>query len=127
MKKTFRFVLILILAFALFTSWKVFGPSASAPEDKFLYIRTGESFGEMRDELFSKKIVSSPRWFDWISSAMKFNSIKAGKYEIKKSMSLFELIRDLKNGNQSPVKLTITKLRLKEDLARKMGQLFEFV
>ena len=57
---------------------------------------------------------------------MKFNTVKAGKYEIKKSMSLFELIRMLKNGKQTPVKLTITKLRLKEDFARKLGQQFEF-
>ena len=57
---------------------------------------------------------------------MKFNSVKAGKYEIKKSMSLFELIRVLKNGKQTPVKLVITKLRLKEDFARKLGQQFEF-
>jgi len=126
MKKTFRLLLILILILVLYSSWKVFGPSVSAPQDKFLYIKTGESFGEMHNELVSKKIISSPRWFDWVSSVMKFNSIKAGKYEISKNMSLFELIRDLKNGKQTPVKLTITKLRLKEDLARKMGQLFEF-
>src|SRR4030095_4980812 len=74
----------------------------------------------------SKKIISSSHWFDWTASAMKFTSVKAGKYEIKKSMSLFELIRVLKNGRQTPVKLVITKLRLKEDFARKLGQQFEF-
>src|SRR5688572_5332226 len=126
MKKTLRFALILVLALILFSAWKVFGPSVAAPQDKFLYIKTGETFDGMRAELVSKKIISSPRWFDWVSSAMSFNTAKAGKYEIKKSMSLFELIRMLRNGSQTPVKLTITKIRLKEDLARKMGQLFEF-
>lgn len=126
MKKTFRFVLLLVLILVLFSAWKVFGPSVSAPKDKFLYIRTGDTFGEMRDELVSKKIISSSRWFDWVSSAMGFNKAKAGKYEIKESMSMFELVRMLRNGKQTPVKLTITKLRLKEDLARKLGQQFEF-
>jgi UPF0755 protein len=51
---------------------------------------------------------------------------KAGKYEIKDAMSLFELIRMLRNGRQTPVKLVITKIRLKEDLARKLSQQFEF-
>jgi UPF0755 protein len=41
-------------------------------------------------------------------------------------MSLFELVRMLKNGRQTPVSLVITKFRLKEDFARKLGQLFEF-
>ena len=126
MKKTFRFILVLLLILVLFSAWKVFGPSVSVPQDNFLYIKTGETFGEMRDELASKKIISSPLWFDWVSKAMSFNTAKAGKYEIKKNMSLFELVRMLRNGKQTPVKLTITKLRLKEDLARKMGQLFEF-
>ncbi len=126
MKKTFRFVLILFLLLVLFSAWKVFGPSVSVPQDNFLYIKTGETFGEMRDELASKKMISSQRWFDWVSGAMGFSTAKAGKYEIKKNMSLFELVRMLRNGKQTPVKLTITKIRLKEDLARKMGQLFEF-
>src|SRR5215204_5495424 len=126
MKKTFRFVLILVLIAVLFSAWKVFGPSVSAPQEKFFYIKTGESFDGMRNDLVSQKIISSGRWFDWIAGVMKFNRAKAGKYEVKESMSLFELIRILRNGKQTPVKLTITKLRLKEDLARKMGQLFEF-
>lgn len=126
MKKTFRFVLILVLFLVLFSAWKVFGPSVSVPPDKFLYIRTGQTFSEMRDELVSNKIIRSPRWFDWVSGALNFKTAKAGKYEIKGNMSLFEFIRMLRNGKQTPVKLTITKLRLKEDLARKMGQVFEF-
>ena len=126
MKKTARFVLILALILVLFAAWKVFGPSVSTPEEKFFYIRTGETFDGVKEDLVSKKIITSSRWFDWVAGAMKFNTVKAGKYEIKKSMSLFELIRVLKNGKQTPVKLVITKLRLKEDFARKLGQQFEF-
>jgi UPF0755 protein len=126
MKKTIRYAFILILIVILFSAWKVFGPSVSAADDKFLYVKTGESFGEMRNELISKKVISSTHWFDWIAGAMGFNTAKAGKYTIKNNMSLFELIRVLKNGKQTPVKLVITKLRLKEDLAKKLGQQFEF-
>ena len=113
MKKTVRFILIFSLILVLFAAWKVFGPSVSIPEEKFLYIKSGATFGQVKEDLISKKIISSAHWFDWIAGAMKFNSVKAGKYEIKKSMSLFELIRVLKNGKQTPVKLVITKLRLK--------------
>ena len=126
MKKTLRLVSILILVLVLFAAWKVFGPSVNIPDEKFLYIKTGETFGQVEDELVSKKIIASPRWFNWTAGAMKFTTVRAGKYEIKKNMSLFELIRMLKNGRQTPVKLVITKLRLKEDLARKLGQQFEF-
>lgn len=126
MKKTLKIVLIILLLAGLFAAWKVFGTSVSVPQDKFLYIKTGSSFNEMREELVSKNIISSAMWFDWASKAMGFNKAKAGKYEIKKGMSLFELVRMLKNGRQTPVKLTITKIRLKEDFAKKLGQQFEF-
>ena len=126
MKKTIRYILILVLILILFSAWKVFGPSVSVPADKFLYIKTGESFGELRSDLISKRIISSTRWFDWVAGTMKFNMARTGKYEIKKGMSLFELIRILKNGKQTPVNLVITKLRLKEDFSKKLGQLFEF-
>jgi UPF0755 protein len=125
-RKTILTIITLLLVVALFGCWKIFGPSVSAPEEKFFYVRTGETFVEMRNELISKDIVASPQWFDWASSAMKFSTAKAGKYEIKDGMSLFDLIRVLKNGRQTPVKLVITKIRLKEDLARKLGQAFEF-
>src|SRR6187397_578104 len=126
MKKSVRFVLILVLILVLFAAWKVFGSSVSTPDEKFFYIKTGSTFGQVKQDLISKKIISSAHWFDWVAGAMKLNSVKAGKYELKKSMSLFELIRVLKNGKQTPVKLVITKLRLKEDFARKLGQQFEF-
>jgi len=126
MKKTIRIVLLILVIVGAFAAWKIFGPSVSVPDNKFLYVKTGSSFSEMRDELISKKIISSSKWFDWISSALSFNTAKAGKYEIKKGMSLFQLIRTLKNGRQTPVKLVITKFRLKEDFARKLGQQFEF-
>ncbi|HET9744400.1 MAG TPA: endolytic transglycosylase MltG [Chitinophagaceae bacterium] len=126
MKKTLRILLIIVFVVAAFSAWKVLGPSVSAPQDKFFYIRSGSGFNEMRDELISKKIISSAQWFDWLSAGMGFRTARAGKYEIKKGMSLFELVRLLKNGRQTPVKLVITKLRLKEDFAKKLGQQFEF-
>ena len=80
MKKTIRIVLLILIVVGAFAAWKIFGPSVSAPENKFLYIKTGSSFSEMRDELISKKIISSSKWFDWVSGALGFNTAKAGKY-----------------------------------------------
>jgi UPF0755 protein len=125
-RKTFLIVFTALIVVLAFAAWKVFGPSVSSPEEKNLYVKTGSAFSDLKDQLVSKKIISSGRWFDWVASVMKFSVAKAGKYEIKDGMSLFQLIRMLKNGKQTPVKLTITKIRLKEDLARKLAQQFEF-
>ena len=40
-------------------------------------------------------------------------------------MSLVNLVRMLKNGQQTPVNFVITKIRTKEGLAPKIGNAFE--
>ncbi|RYE55267.1 MAG: aminodeoxychorismate lyase, partial [Sphingobacteriales bacterium] len=65
--------------------------------------------------------------FSFLAEKMNYwTKIKPGKYDIKKGTSLLTIIRMLRNGQQTPVNLTITKLRTKEDLARLSGNKFEF-
>lgn len=125
-RKIFTGTFSLILLTLLFFAWKIFGPTVNSPEDKYFYIRTGSSFESVKEGLVHNKILKSGDWFYMVARILKFQTAKAGKYEVKDNMSLFQLIRMLKNGQQSPVKLTITKIRLKEDLAQKWGKLFEF-
>ena len=126
MKKIILISLSIIVLAAAFISWKIFGPTVSMPEGKYFYIRTGENYLEVKKDIAEKGIVSG-FWFEQLAKRMKYDrSVKPGRYEIKKGMSLFELVRMLRNGNQSPVNMVITKLRTKEDLARRAGSLFEF-
>jgi UPF0755 protein len=125
-RKIFLLVITLIVLSASFIAWKIFGPVVSAPEEKFFYIKTGVSFTGMKEELVKKKILKTTFWFDRAAPLLKFKIARAGKYEVKEGMSLFQLIRMLRNGRQTPVNLVITKSRLKEDLARKFSSLFEF-
>lgn len=126
LKQVFIFLLVMLLATGSFLGWKLFGPSVQEPEGKFFYIRTGESFSEMTDNLVREKIISHRFWFLQAARILKFTMPKAGKFSIRKDMSIYQLIRILKNGKQTPVNLVITKLRLKEELARKLGNQFEF-
>ena len=52
-------------------------------------------------------------------------TVKAGKYKITDGMSLYHLVKMLRSGKQVPVNLVITKLRTKEDLAKKIAANFE--
>lgn len=125
-KRIFLILLTSILIAGIVFTWKIFGPATSEPEGNFFYIKTGESFSSMKKNLTEKEILHSSFWFQKAAVLFKFNIPRAGKYPITKGMSVYQLIRMLKNGIQSPVNLVITKSRLKEDLARKCGNLFEF-
>jgi len=125
MKKRFWIIAIILIVIVLFSAWKIFGPTVKQPEEKFFYIRTGWVYKDVISELKNKKIISNDTRFNFVARALKYKIIKPGKYEIKKGMSLFNLVRMLKNGRQTPVDLVIIKFRTKEEFAHRIGKEFE--
>ncbi len=109
-----------------YAAWQVFGPTVSAPESKYFYIKTGTGYSDVRQSLIDQKIISSTYFFDLVSKQLKYpGKVKAGRYQVKNGTSLLSLLRMLRSGNQAPVNLVINKLRLKEDLAQKIAANFE--
>ena len=51
--------------------------------------------------------------------------IKAGRYEVGNSVSILQVYRNLRNGKQAPVRLTIPVLRTNHDLAVFLGKNFQ--
>lgn len=126
MKKKILFIILaIILLSGAYAAWKFLGPSVKAPENKYFYIRTGESFASVRNNLGEQGIVPGLKWFDWTSRLVGFKQVKPGRYEIRNGMSLLDLVRMLRNGKHSPVNFVITKIRTKETLASRIGRAFE--
>ena len=124
-KKIILSAFAVILLIAGFTAWKFFGPTVHRPEKKFFYIRTGETYEAVKENLDEQKIIAGETWFNRASKMIGYKNIKPGRYEIKKGMSLFGLVRMLRNGQQTPVNFVITKIRTKEVLASRIGNAFE--
>lgn len=127
-KKLVLGLLVLILLAAAFIGWRFFMPNTAFGEkSKFLYIRTGHAtYPELLKTIEDSNFVKNPGSFDMLAKRLDLpERVKAGRYEIKKGMSLVTIVRMLRNGTQSPVKLVITKLRTKEDLASLMGRKLE--
>ncbi len=125
-RKYILYILFLIILFSVFVGWKLFGPTINAPEEKYFYIRTGSNYQNVKDNLIKEHILSGTFWFDKVANFVDYHkSIKPGKYKIDEGMSLVNLVRMLRSGNQSPVNLIIIKLRTKEEFAKKIGKNFE--
>jgi UPF0755 protein len=127
MKKKIILSIVAVVAIAGgFIGFKIFGPTVTAPEKKYLYIKTGDSYENVKAALLEGEIVQSEFWLTQVANKLNYPKVvKAGRYEIKSGMNLFNLIRMLRSGNQSPVNLVINKIRLKEDLAQKIAASFE--
>ncbi len=125
-KKIIAGILVLLLIAGGFTAWKLMGPATSTSNGEFFYIKTGSTYADVKNELLSKKYIKSNTWFDLASKILRYKTIKPGRYKITKGISLFKLVRLLRSGNQSQVSFVITKIRTREDFARKAAGMFEF-
>ncbi len=125
-KKIIYATLTLLLLTGGFAGWKLMGPTVNAPEKKYFYVKTGADYQQVLAALTQEKIIQDDFWFKLVANKLNYpKSVKAGRYEIKNGMSVLNLVRMLRSGNQSPVNLVITKLRTKEDLAKRIAQYFE--
>ncbi len=107
-------ILLVIIAAVLGSIYYFFGPNSR--KERFLYVRTGETYDQLLTELRDSNYINNAGSFDIIARQWKLaQHIRPGKYLISRGISSFELVRKLRNGNQVPVKIVINKLRTKND------------
>lgn len=127
MKKFILGVVLLVLLAGGFVGWRILGPGTDfSGENYYLYIRSGMSYPEVVSLLEKDTVLKSPAAFNWVARRMDYpGNLRAGKYEIRKDMSVLGIVRMLHNGRQSPVKIVITKFRTPEGFAGAVGKKLE--
>lgn len=93
----------------------------------WLYIPAGGNFESVKDSLEKNKLVHDFLPFAFVSKMLGYQeAVKPGAYEIQPNENNFSLIRRLRSGRQTPVKLTFTSFRTKTQLAERMDQKLAF-
>lgn len=115
--KALILIALLLLATALYL---FFIPNTGAfSKGEYLYIPTGAKYEDVKAELNNQGFVRDINSFDFLAQkAGLAEKIRPGKYRIKRGMSNFNIVRLLRSGKQTPVKLVITKLRTKQDFIK---------
>lgn len=89
-----------------------------AHEKNFLYIPTGTTFQQLVNLVADRKIVSNSESFRWVAQRMELpQHLHPGRYELTDRMSNYDLVKLLRSGKQTPVKLVLNKFRTKDDLS----------
>ncbi|MCW3122485.1 MAG: aminodeoxychorismate lyase [Flavipsychrobacter sp.] len=112
------YVAIIIIVIGLVAVYKVFGPNTgSFTQGEYLYVHTGSDYEKLKGSLEQGGFIADMTSFDLLAKQAKIpEHVRAGKYRIRNGMSNFNIIRMLRNGRQTPVKLVINRLRKKQDL-----------
>ena len=73
--------------------------------------------------LLDRKDVKATSTFHFAARLMKLDrNVRPGSYIVEPRMNTLALVRKLRNGQQDPIRLTIGKFRLPDDLNRYLGE-----
>lgn len=126
-KKFKIFILVFSLLAAMFSyyAWQIFKtPNFQVDKKPFaLLIPKGASYETVLDTLEKHKLIRDELSFRFLAKVFNYPArVKPGRYLIYETTGNWELIRKLRNGSQDALKITISNIRLKEDLAGKLGR-----
>jgi UPF0755 protein len=127
MKKVIFILILTALVIGGYFTWKIIGPATNFEgKSYYLLIKTGSTYEDVISTLKNDDVIGSTVFFEMAANHFGYpQKVKAGRYHIKNGMSVLNMVRMLKNGQQEAVNLVITKLRTKEDLASLVGRKFE--
>jgi len=95
-------------------------------QSRYLYIPQGADFKQVKDSLEKNRLVHDFLPFAFVSRLTGYRDhVKPGAYLIEPNEPNFSLIRRLKAGSQTPVKLTFNSIRTKIQLAERMDAKLE--
>ena len=114
-------VMITVISVAVNYYTKIF--TTGVMKNGVIFIKSDASLETVKNQL--SPFISTPEHFNWLAAKKKFTTPKAGKYTLKKGMSLNELVNLLRSGQQTPVKVSFNNLDTIEKLAGKIAQQLE--
>jgi UPF0755 protein len=121
------FILSLCLALAIYYGYRILGPNTTPFSDhKYFYIHSGSTYRDVVRALEQQGIIKHTGSFEWLARKLDYPAhVYAGKYDIRAGMSNLAIIRLLRSGRQTPVRLVINKLRTKADFASLISKKLE--
>ena len=122
--------LVLVIAFSVmaislsFYFYQIFfSPNVLIESDQnyMLKIGSNDTFKTVSNKLYDNHVVNDLVSFGFIAKVMDYQeNVKPGLYTIEPKMTNLELVRLLRSGKQTPIRVTFNNVRTKEDLAEKI-------
>lgn len=123
--KYFFFIGFFLGGIAVYLAYSIiFG--AYVKQETIVYIPSSCNETEFFRILEENQLIHQPTLFYPLADKMNLrNHIHPGKYVIDKGSSLYQVIKKLRGGLQSPVPLIINNVNFKSDLAKRISQQIE--
>ncbi len=123
-KKSFVVFLVSILAIAAIGCFYLIKSGFSNEEKAYIYIDKDDTCDSIRSKIEANAKPEDMKVFDLFAKLLKLDERKrTGKYEITKDLSMLQLIRDIRNHNEVPVKMVVpSAVRTMNDMAGRVAK-----
>jgi len=124
LKKPIKWVGYIALAIFSYFAAIFFIPNIFPRSDEkaFLCIPDSSNFNDVTTLLSKEAKVMNMYSFRQVAGFLHYGTkIRSGRYALKSGMNNFQLIRMLRSGRQTPVRLTFNNIRTKEQLASRLS------
>ena len=106
---------------------KIQTPFFELDKTAYVYIDEEKDYDNLLLQLQTVAHAKDIRFFDRFAQVIDYPSnMKTGRYAVTSDMNCRRLLQNLKNGNQSPCRITFNNMRLKQDFARRIGEQLMF-
>ena len=87
-----------------------------------LKIPSNSVYKNVVDQLYEERVINDAVSFGFVAKILGYQeAVKPGLYQIEPKMSNLQLVRMLRSGQQTPVRVTFNTVRTQEDLAEKIS------
>ncbi len=125
MKKRILYIsliaVIVVIAVAVY-GYSVLSTGFSIDKTVYVYIDNNKDYSALLDEVRDSAKVKSISNFEMLATILGYkDNMRTGRYAVTPDMTVYDLVRDLRSGHQTPVKLKFNNIRTKADLSKRIS------
>ncbi|WP_018479779.1 endolytic transglycosylase MltG [Pontibacter roseus] len=119
--------LFLFVSFSYYAYQIVYTPNVDTKDQEtYVYIPTGASYEQALDSVEATGVIIDRLSLRFMAKLMDYDQlVKPGRYKLENGWNNRQLIGVLRLGEQDPLKLTFTNIRLRSQLAEKLAASLE--
>jgi len=131
LEKRKKFALVFLIAGSVlgisltFYFYQVFFSANTLVESDKAYllkIPSNSEYKNVVNQLYEERVINDAVSFGFVAKILGYQeAVKPGLYQIEPKMNNLQLVRMLRSGQQTPVRVTFNTIRTKEDLAEKIS------
>ena len=115
-------VLAISLTFYFYQVFFVANTLVESDKPYLLKIPSNSVYKNVVDKLYEERVINDALSFGFVAKVLGYqDGVKPGLYQIEPKMNNLQLVRMLRSGQQTPVRVTFNTVRTQEDLAEKIS------